>query len=101
MMMDKKLKMEEMDLVSGGMTLSEWDDYNTHYDRAIMRAHFAGNKELYAKLCKERIVIDKDDMVYEHLNGYTLRKDAPFLKWKLEDMPNVELVYKMGGRKAS
>ena len=100
MMMDKKLKMDELDLVSGGMTLSEWDDYNRHYDRAIMRAHFAGNKELHAKLSKERIVIDKDDLVHEHPTGFTLRKDAPFLKWKLEDMPNVELVYKMSSRKA-
>ena len=105
MMMDEKLKMEEMDLVSGGMATHEWENYNKHYDKAMIRAQMAGDKDLLAKLTKERIILE----AVMTWHGLTLYKDSggnysetkPYAKWKLEDMPNVELVYKMGGRKAS
>ena len=65
MMMDKKLKMEEMDLVSGGMSAIEWFDYNDYYDRAIIKAQTAGDKEMHAKLCKERIILKRSEYVEE------------------------------------
>ena len=105
-MMDKKLKMEEMDLVSGGMTTQEWVDYERHYDIAMYRAQLAGNKELLAKLTRERPRLAGISFeLYEGIDKkkYGIRADGrpPFVDLKLEDMPNVELVYKMGGRKAS
>ena len=94
---------EEMEKVSGGMTTPEWDAYNKHYDKAMIRAQMAGDKDLLAKLTKERPKLPDDYRPMDILlKKYDLSAGVkhPYTDWKLEDMPNLELVYKMGGRKA-
>jgi hypothetical protein len=96
--MDKKLTIEEMDQVSGGMTTAEWDDYTKKYDKAMIRAQMAGDNGLLEKLIKERPKLPADYRPMDCLmKKYDLSAGGkpPYADWKLKDMPNVELIYTM------
>jgi hypothetical protein len=96
--MDKKLTIEEMDQVSGGMTTAEWDDYTKKYDKAMIRAQMAGDNGLLEKLTKERPKLPADYRPMDcSMKKYDLSAGGkpPYADWKLKDMPNVELIYTM------